>query len=140
MFRGLTVLLTTAVAMAAQDSTRPQFDVASIKPCDPHGFRGTYAGSIARGQVNLNCQTLMNYVRSAYGHWGSPANITGGPSWIDKDLFAIKAKADNAPSVAATNGPMMQALLEDRFKLKIHKETREVPVYALVSAKARLKL
>jgi uncharacterized protein (TIGR03435 family) len=128
--------------MAAQDSTRARFDVASVKPCDPRGFAGKFAGSSARGQVNFNCQTLMNYVRSAYGPWprvGS-VNITGGPAWIDKDLFAITAKAEDAPSVAATNGPMMQALLEERFKLKIHKETREVQVYALVPAKNRLKL
>jgi uncharacterized protein (TIGR03435 family) len=128
--------------MATQESKSPSFDVASVKPCDPHASLGTYAGSISRGQVNFNCQTLTSYVRSAYGHWpkmGS-VNITGGPAWIDKDRFSITAKAEAAPSAAATNGPMMQALLEERFKLKIHKETREVPVYALVSAKARLKL
>jgi uncharacterized protein (TIGR03435 family) len=144
VFRGITFLL----IMAAQDSTRPQFDVASVKPCDPHGFVGKFGGTSARGQVNFNCQTLMNYVRTAYGRWGNPTggpktdpiNIVGGPTWIDKDRFAITAKSDSAPSVAATNGPMRQALLEERFKLKIHKETREVPVYALVSAKARLKL
>src|SRR6185312_1380998 len=56
------------------------------------------------------------------------------------DLYQINAKAEGEPSVAITAGPMMQSLLEDRFKLKIHRETREGPAFALVVAKGGLRL
>jgi uncharacterized protein (TIGR03435 family) len=61
--------------------------------------------------------------------------IEGGPSWIDSDRYQIEAKAEGAPGQEMIRGPMLQALLEDRFKLKIRRETREVPVYALTVAK-----
>lgn len=124
------------------------FDVASVKVCDSNAARGTNAGDLSPGRVTYNCQNLMSYIRSAYGAWGKgsgrptmgPFNIVGGPAWINGDLYRIQAEAEGSPSMGMTAGPMMQALLEDRFKLKIHRETREVPVYALVVTKAGLKL
>jgi uncharacterized protein (TIGR03435 family) len=89
----------------------------------------------------------MSYIRTAYGTWGNgsdrpavgPFNIVGGPAWVNSELYQIDAKAEGAPRPGTTAGPMMQALLEDRFKLKIHRETREVLVYALVVTKGGLK-
>ena len=132
----------------AQPGTKPQFEVASVKPCDPHTVRGTNAGTTSPGRVAYNCQNLMTYIRNAYGTWGSggdapasdPVNIVGGPAWINSERYQITAKAEGSPRSGTTAGPMMQALLEDRFKLKIHRETREVPVYALVVTKGGLKL
>jgi uncharacterized protein (TIGR03435 family) len=125
-----------------------QFDVVSVKPCDPHIPVGTNAGSTAPGRVDYNCQTLMNYIRTAYGTFGNgsnrpsvgPFNIAGGPAWVDSELYRITATAEGSPSSGTTAGPMMQALLEDRFKLKIHRETREVQVYALIVSKGGVKL
>ena len=66
------------------------------------------------------------------------------PAWIDTVLYTIEAKAESnsgpAPGQAMMLGPMMRALLEDRFKLKIHRENRQVPVYALTVGKDGLKL
>ena len=53
--------------------------------------------------------------------------IQGAPDWID-DRYSITAKAEGAASDGMMNGPMLKALLEERFKLKIHRETKEVPV------------
>jgi uncharacterized protein (TIGR03435 family) len=64
----------------------------------------------------------------------------GGPSWIRSDQYTINAKAEGTPSIEMMQGPMLQALLEDRFNLKIHHETREVPVYLLTVAKGGSKL
>ena len=133
---------------ASQPATKPQFEVASVKPCDPHSVVGTNAGTSSPGRVAYNCQNLMNYIRNAYGSWGNgsdrpavgPFNIVGGPAWINSELYEITAKAEGSPRARTTAGPMMQSLLEDRFKLKIHRETREVPVYALVLTKAGLRL
>jgi uncharacterized protein (TIGR03435 family) len=66
--------------------------------------------------------------------------IEGGPAWIHSERFAIDAKADGQPSILMMQGPMMQALLEDRFKLKIHRETRQGPVFELALGKGTPKL
>jgi len=66
--------------------------------------------------------------------------IVGGPGWIRSDQFDIHAKAEGNPSGSVMMGPMLQSLLEDRFQLKIHRETREGPVYALTVAKGGFKL
>jgi uncharacterized protein (TIGR03435 family) len=57
--------------------------------------------------------------------------VKGGPPWIDSDLYRIDAKAEGTPGDEIMRGPMMKALLEDRFKLKIRRETNSIPVYAL---------
>jgi uncharacterized protein (TIGR03435 family) len=56
------------------------------------------------------------------------------------DRYLIDAKPERAAGQEMMNGPMMQALLEDRFRLKIHRETREVPAYALTAPKGGTKL
>jgi uncharacterized protein (TIGR03435 family) len=65
--------------------------------------------------------------------------IEGGPAWIDSDRYTIDAKAEGTESVAMMRGPMMQGLLEDRFKLKMHRETKETAVYALTVAQGGLR-
>jgi uncharacterized protein (TIGR03435 family) len=66
--------------------------------------------------------------------------LTGAPAWIDSERYTIDAKPENPQTVPMMRGPMMQALLEDRFQLKLHRETREVPLYALTVAKSGAKL
>lgn len=59
---------------------------------------------------------------------------------MDSELYQIDAKAEMPQRLATLNGPMFQAILEDRFKLKIHRETREIPVYALTVVNGGAKL
>jgi uncharacterized protein (TIGR03435 family) len=68
------------------------------------------------------------------------AVLEGGPTWIDSDRYQIHAKSQEAVTKEMMNGPMLRALLEEKFKLKIHRETREVPAYALTVAKSGLKM
>jgi uncharacterized protein (TIGR03435 family) len=68
------------------------------------------------------------------------ANIEGAPGWLQSELYQIEAKAAGNPPQIVMNGPMMQALLEDRLKLKTHLETRNVPVYEMTSVKGGPKL
>src|SRR5204863_10009859 len=56
--------------------------------------------------------------------------IAGGPGWMDTDLYDMNAKAERASSVEELH-IMLQNLLADRFKLKFHRETKELPIYAL---------
>ncbi len=105
------------------------------------------------GSLNVNCESTAGLIRMAYvffangrlnpslaiRHKPSLVPILG-PDWIDSDRFNIEANPEGATSLEMMNGPMLQALLEDRFKLKIHRETREVPVYALTVASGGLKV
>jgi uncharacterized protein (TIGR03435 family) len=66
--------------------------------------------------------------------------VEGGPSWINSDEYEISAKAEGTPSQEVMSVVMLQALLEDRFKLKIRRETKEVPVYVMTVLKNGIKL
>jgi uncharacterized protein (TIGR03435 family) len=98
--------------------------------------------------LTLKCVPLTGLITEAYLRFGDgrfttqPRSdpISGGPAWANSDLYEINAKAEGAPSDEMMRGPMMQALLEDRFQLRIHRETGMIPVYALVVAKQGLKL
>ena len=98
-------------------------------------------------RMNLACQPVMNLIRTAYLNFAggrlNPRNTTpvdGGPAWINSDRYQITAKAEGTPGMEMMRGPMLQALLEDRFKLKIRRESREVPAYAMTVAKGGPKL
>jgi uncharacterized protein (TIGR03435 family) len=66
--------------------------------------------------------------------------IEGGPGWINSDRYLIEAKSEGVQTVPMKAGPMMQALLEDRFQLKVHRETREGLIYELTVAKGGSKV
>ena len=66
--------------------------------------------------------------------------IEKAPAWISSDLYTIEATAEGTPGQPAMLGPMMQSLLEDRFKLKLHRETRSGPAFELTVAKGGSKL
>jgi uncharacterized protein (TIGR03435 family) len=57
--------------------------------------------------------------------------IEGLPDWANSERYTIEAKAQGNPGQPMMNGPMMQALLEERFRLKVHAETREGKIYIL---------
>jgi uncharacterized protein (TIGR03435 family) len=126
----------------------PKWEVASIRPCESSGAGGGRGGEPPVASLRLNCATVAMLIRSAYDTSADgrqtkmipTLTITGGPSWINTERYTINAKAEGTPAQAMMRGPMMQALLEDRFQLKIRRETREVPVYELVAAKGGPKL
>jgi uncharacterized protein (TIGR03435 family) len=62
------------------------------------------------------------------------------PDWVSREKYTIEAKAQGEPPTAVMLGPMLQRVLEERFKLKAHIEAREVPVYELVVASGGAKL
>lgn len=90
----------------------------------------------------------MGLIERAYiiydgGHlhvWPPKLSVEGGPAWINSASYRIEAKSEGSEGRGLLNGPMLQALLEDRFQLKIRRETRHVPVYALTVAKGGAKL
>ena len=60
--------------------------------------------------------------------------IQGAPAWIDSDLYTIEAESEGDQSEEMLRGPMMQTLLEERFKLKARREIGEIPIYELTVA------
>jgi uncharacterized protein (TIGR03435 family) len=83
--------------------------------------------------------SLRRLILIAYGV--QDYQLSGDPSWIGSDHYDIQAKTDGNASVQQMEGPMLQALLEDRFKMTLHRETRQLPVYelAVVNSGARLQ-
>ena len=80
---------------------------------------------------------LRVLMQAAYGM--QPFQIVGGPNWVQWDGYEVDAKAAGTPERAQLF-LMLQSLLEDRFQLQVHRESRELPVYALVPARGGLKL
>ncbi len=130
-------------------STRPEFEVASVKFCKD-GL-GSGAGTSSPGRFNVTCRTLEYLIQQAYDVYASgkpdPANtmvarlpIEGGPDWIESELYTIDAKPAGKSTQEMMRGPMMQRLLEDRFRLEIRRVIRETDVYALIVAKGGFRL
>jgi uncharacterized protein (TIGR03435 family) len=143
--------ITAAGSSQSQTGTAavPKFEVASVKLCradlPPDARSG--GGISSPGTLDINCQTVKGLINMAYvaftnGERVTPSRIPieGGPSWINSERYDIKAKAEGVKSQVLMHGPMLQALLEDRFQLKVHRETRDTPVYALTVAKGGAKL
>lgn len=127
------VLGLPAIANAQQQAA---FEVASIKPLS--GFvnaRASFSGS----RITLSGYALEGLIMDAYKveSW----QIAGGPEWLDNQPFEIigKAPGDTAPTPEHRR-QMLQTLLEERFRLKVHREMKEGPVYALEVAKRGPKI
>jgi uncharacterized protein (TIGR03435 family) len=92
------------------------------------------------GRCEITGVTLKMLVGMAYDYHAPnqiDQQIVGGPKWVTSDRFDVEAKA-NDPAVATKDGleRMLQRLLAERFKLKVHKETRNISGYRLVVSKS----
>jgi uncharacterized protein (TIGR03435 family) len=126
----------------AQSPTRPEFEVATIR-LNPDCTGGGGHEQLSRGKVGVECVSLRDYIRVAFGGFGrnpnaKPPEISGGPAWVYTDRYDIVAKAPGDADINEMYGPMMQSLIEQRFQLKIHNEVRERPVYFLKVASKKL--
>lgn len=117
----------------------PSFDVASVKPSPPDvQFPGIRPIQGARfTAVGLTVRVLFQL---AYGSNGAllGSQVVGGPEWIDREHFDIIATSErllNAGQFTAVRG-LLQKLLQERFSARVHVETRELPIYALVFDRA----
>ena len=129
------VLAITTCLMFGQPADRPKFEVAAVKASPPRNF----AGMPPRPGGRLQAQNLPVRMLITSAYHLQDFQIVGGPNWLRDEGFDIEAKGD--PN--ATNAQLMlmlQSLLEDRFQLKFHHETRERPVYALSVARSGPKL
>lgn len=130
-------ILLAASALAAQQLT---FEVASIKPNAANDHR-VMIRMAPGGRFTATGVTLKQLMNQAYNV--RDFQITNGPGWISSDAYDVNAKAaDGAPDRITPDQlrPMLKALLAERFQLKVHTESKEMPVFALMVGKGGLKV
>lgn len=143
--------LAMPVAFCQSAGKLPEFEVASIKPNNPHasgiaGFLAFPGGRIVVGGATVN---MLIY----YAFDVRESQIVGGPDWIGRDRYDVVALSPTADSKEGHPKPppnratpseeqreMLQALLADRFGLKCHRETRQASVYLLSRGKNKLQM
>ena len=131
------VLAISAWAQEPQEPKSPlQFEVASIKPSAPDA-RGMVIRPGPGGGISITNMTLKELLVIAYRI--QPFQISGGPSWVSSIRYDVVAKPETKGKLS-DNQLMLQALLAERFQLVIHRETKELPIYALVLARKDGKL
>ena len=143
------LILLGCTALFAQD-VRPTFEAASIRAvappegfftpgsrpvCPANGCGGPGTGSPER--ITFTFTSLRNLIRTAYDVRSS--HHMEAPAWMDTVTFDVVGNIPPGATRAQMN-LMLQNLLADRFQLKVHRSTRELPVYALVVARGGPKL
>ena len=133
--RHLLAALVVTAAVAAQtpqstDIAAPAFEVASVKPNRTGAPGGSFV--MLPGRFTATNIPLRVLITNAYQL--SFFQVVGGPDWVGTDRFDISAKAPDGAPPEQTRA-MVRTLLKDRFKLVVHMETRDTPIYALVMAR-----
>ncbi len=132
------VLAGNAHAQGQQPAPLPTFEVATVKPNTdgPGKMQAVTRPGGVFVAVNTPLRLLM---ADAYigAQPGAIDRIVGGPEWVQSARYDINAKAarefrPTPPGPPAEMLLMIRALLEDRFKLKVHREPRDLPAYELV--------
>jgi uncharacterized protein (TIGR03435 family) len=132
------IILFAAGGLRGQAANPTPFEVASIRP---NSDNGPQRFSLFP-QFTARNATLSDLFLLAYDVKGF--QVTGGPGWMNSDRYDISAKMADTP-VPGRDAMMLQRrrlqlLLQDRFKLAVHHETRELPVYELTVLKGGPKL
>jgi uncharacterized protein (TIGR03435 family) len=135
------IAMAAIVTVAAQ---RPSFEVATIKrntTVDSGGGGGMAPGGRFRA-TNIDVQTLILIAYRAGGVQLFPSQIIDAPAWTSMEYYDITAKVGDdlagkpMPELFRAQPLLLQSLLEDRFKLKVHRESREMARYGLVLARS----
>ncbi|HEY3841521.1 MAG TPA: TIGR03435 family protein, partial [Bryobacteraceae bacterium] len=130
------ILALTLLIPLAQAQNRPAFEVAAIK-LNRSGAMNSGFRRAAPGELNALNITLKMLI--AYAYNVQDYQIIGGPGWMDSERYDILAKPATGAE-RATLRARVQTLLADRFQLVFHRDTRELPIYALTVAKKGPKL
>ena len=130
-----------AIAAPQNQAAAPQsFEVASIKPSAPQaaGVFVIRMGVSPGGRWTATGVTVSMLIQQAYDI--RDYQITGGPGWLTSERYDIVAKAETPDLTRETARVLLQSLLAERFSLKFHRETKELPIYELVVGKNGPKL
>jgi uncharacterized protein (TIGR03435 family) len=135
---GLLICLTLGVVSIHAAQAPLTFEAASVK-INNSGDSRRSIGPAPGGRFLATNNTLRALMAFAFGISQDAAGfrIVGGPKWIDDGRFDINAKVEGSWSPQQMS-EMLRSLLVDRFKLAAHRETREMPTYALIAASQAL--
>lgn len=161
------LIILAAIGLAlfapAQEKPTPPETPAPI-PTNPAAFTYEVVSIKLYKQTDAGMSMWMSSSKNGFSSKGFPLTnllfnafpivmkdqLAGLPSWADSEYYSVDAKMDEETAAAYEKLPrdqkkqvtysMMQALLADRFKLKFHKETRDLPIYNLVAAKGGPKI
>jgi uncharacterized protein (TIGR03435 family) len=144
MFRktGAAVVLYASIVLGQQPGPKLTFEVASLKSATPQALARLQGsvnggpGTSAPGRIQFTDMPLKVLIMRAYDVQSFQVS---GPSWMDSQRFDIIAKVPESASKDDAR-IMLQNLLADRFKLKVHKGSKEAAIYELVGAKGGPKL
>lgn len=129
--------LLTLALFGQAPAARPEFEAASIKPASLDAASEVLVGMHVDGsQVTWARLSLNDYIGAAYRVRNYQIS---GPEWLASERFDITAKIP-AGGTAKDVPSMLQALLEERFQMKMHRESKDLPVYGLVVGKGGVKL
>ena len=142
-------LLVFAASLFAQSAPpRPPFDsfeVATVKPTPPDAPRGRWIRMQTARQLVVHGFPTRLLIGAAYNL--PPSAISGGPSWLDSDLYDVLAETPGPAEASGSARPnieeqmqMIRSLIADRFRLQFHRADRDMPVYAFSIAKGGSKL
>ncbi|MEO5922569.1 MAG: TIGR03435 family protein [Bryobacteraceae bacterium] len=137
----MTKALLFLAACTAWAQPKLAYDAASIKPSPPEnpGMTRIMVGGGAGGRFSANGTTIRQLILQAYGL--QDFQLTGGPGWIGNDRYDIEATPGAGISpTQEQNREMLQSLLEERFQLKVRRETKPMQGYSLVQAKNGSKM
>src|SRR5215472_10079073 len=120
-----------ASVLQAQAPARPEFEVASLKP-NPSGNPGFAVRAMPAGikATNISLKRLV-----ALGYSVTDYQIFGDLPWLDSQRFDVEAKASKLTALPELR-LMTQSMLDERFKLKFHRESRELSIYSLTLVKS----
>jgi uncharacterized protein (TIGR03435 family) len=148
-------------------SGKPQFEEASIRPCPeefnaPPGMRGGGSNSLrlSPGRLNALCMTPATLILTAFRKLDNNpkvgerlvldmtyglgmedgTRVRGGPDWVRTEKYTIAAVTQGRVDAPTLSGPMLLALLESRFRLKLRVDTEEIPIWALKISESGLKI
>ena len=124
-------------SLALAQNTNPSFEVASVKPAAPSSDENlSVSMSRGPGRISYTNATLKSLIAHAYQ---VKEHQVSGPDWIDSERFDVNAKIADGVSIQQVPS-MLQGLLAERFKLRLHRTTRVRPVYVLTISKSGPKL
>ena len=125
--------LLSGVIFGQAAETTPTFEIADVH-VSPKTLTPNMRGGVLRaGRYEILTATMVDLIRTAYGI--DADKVLGGPSWLDTDHFDVRAKAPSG-ATPETARLMLQALLADRFKLVVHKDSHSLAGFALTVGKS----
>lgn len=126
--RALLLFVIATSALAA-----PAFEAASVKPSDP-ADRRMRVDAMTGGRLTARSVSLSWLVQFAW-HL-EPYQLSGGPGWMQTSRYDVTARAEDLTTGNDRIRQMTQTLLAERFALKLHTESKDLPIYRMTTAKS----